>query len=143
MSKRKRKGNVWVARMTDFKDDYKLRGDDPSDTVERVFWSRADAERCISDAKLEVMKETIENEDPRCFALVGLGPESGKKWPRNYGWGGKDCLIREKYYDGAKKAAAQAKVSSDEALLETWDDFSEGYYVSRRYSYHVEALEVE
>ena len=142
--KRKReKEGVWIAKMTDFKDDYKLRGDDPSYTVEWAFWDRDDAERCVAEAKLKIMRDAIVTGNPYCFALVGRGPESGGKWPSNDGWGGPDCPIRKKYYDDARAAAKQANELSDEALLETWNDFNEGEFVPRLYEYRVEHLKVE
>ena len=140
MSKRKRDpagGCVWVARLTTFKDDYKLRGDDPSDTQERVFWGHGDAARCVAEAKMEIVKEAIEEESPHCFQLAGM------KTPSGDGWGGKDCPVRKKYYDGAREAAAKAKGMSDEELLAKWDDFVVGEFVPRRYSYRVEPLKVE
>ena len=139
--KRKREGNVWVARLTDFKDDYKLRGDDPSDTTERAFWESADADRCVAEAKLALMREAIEEESPYCYALAGMGPQS--RWPRRGSWGGPECPVRKKYYDGAREAAAKAEKLSDEALLGTWRDFVEGEFVPRRHSYRVEELKVE
>lgn len=140
MSKRKREpasGCVWVARLTDFKDDYKLRGDDPSNTEERVFWSHSDAQRCVDEAKLEIMKEAIEEESPLCFPLASMKPPSGNSW------GGKDCPVRKKYYDKAREAAKAAKAMADMELLAMWDDFVVGEFVPRRYSYRVGPLYVE
>lgn len=113
-----RRGPVWCAQFTQFRDDYKPRGEDWSTTTVRFFRHLRNAERFLCARLLEVL-EGEEYEVPKEWAKP---PEAG----------------------GEEEATATFREDTPLSVIaEAADDFRSGQYVVQRFDWCLEEVECE